>query len=202
MVYLVRHAHAGSQKRWSGSDHDRPLSVRGQEQADGLLVTLGDHPVARILSSPTVRCQHTVLPLSHHRGVPIELASSLAVQAPVERLLELVLDASMAMAVLCGHGEQLRGLLRLLVGSVGFDGRLRLEKGAVWILDAGAGTVGAAHYVPRCGASAFLTCLDSRVARMLRIPPAPAKGKPAASSTTPSGLPQRSGPWSVSGFCC
>ena len=77
MVYLVRHAHAGSQKRWSGSDHDRPLSVRGQEQADGLLVTLGGHPVTCILTSPTVRCQHTVLPLGHHRGVPIELASSL-----------------------------------------------------------------------------------------------------------------------------
>ena len=148
MVYLVRHAHAGSQKRWSGSDHDRPLSVRGQEQADGLLVTLGDQPVTRILSSPTVRCQHTVIPLSHHRGVPIKLVSSLAVQAPVERLLELVLDPAMGAAVLCGHGEQLRGLLRLLVGSVSCDGPLRLEKGSIWILDVSADTVGAAHYVP------------------------------------------------------
>lgn len=132
-MYLVRHAHAGGQKRWSGPDHDRPLSVRGQEHADGLLVTLGDHPVTRILSSPTVRCQHTVLPLSHHRGVPIELASSLAMQAPVERLLELVIDPAMQAAVLCGHGEQLRGLLRLLAGSVSFDGRLRLEKGSTWM---------------------------------------------------------------------
>ena len=148
MVYLVRHAHAGSQKRWSGPDHHRPLSARGKEQADGLLVTLGDHPVTRILSSPTVRCRHTVLSLSHHRGVPIELASSLAVQAPVERLLELVLDPSMDMAVLCGHGEQLRGLLRLLAGSLRFDGPLRLEKGSIWILDAGVGTVGAARYLP------------------------------------------------------
>ena len=148
MVYLVRHAHAGSQKRWPGPDHGRPLSARGKEQADGLLVTLGDHPVTRILSSPTVRCQRTVLPLSHHRRVPIELASSLAVQAPVERLVELVLDPPIDMAVLCGHGEQLRGLLRLLVGSVGFDGRLRLEKGSTWILDTSGGKVGTAHYVP------------------------------------------------------
>jgi phosphohistidine phosphatase SixA len=148
MVYLVRHAHAGSQKRWSGRDHDRPLSARGQEQANGLLATLRDHPVARILTSPAVRCQHTVIPLSQQRGVPIELASSLAVQAPVEGLLELVADPSMRAAVLCGHGEQLRGLLRLLVGSVRFDGPLRLEKGSIWILDGGAGTVGAAFYVP------------------------------------------------------
>jgi phosphohistidine phosphatase SixA len=148
MVYLLRHAHAGSQKRWSGPDHDRPLSLRGKEQAIGLLVTLRDQPVTRILSSPAVRCRHTVLPLSHQRGVPIELASSLAVQAPVERLLELVLDPSMDMAVLCGHGEQLRGLLRLLAGSLRFDGPLRLEKGSIWILDPSAGTVGAAQYVP------------------------------------------------------
>jgi 8-oxo-dGTP diphosphatase len=147
MVYL-RHAHAGSQKQWPGPDHDRPLSLRGKEQAIRLLVTLRDQPVTRILTSPTVRCRHTVLPLSHQRGVPIELASSLAVQAPVERLLELVLDPTMRAAVLCGHGEQLRGLLELVMGRVPFDGPLRLEKGSIWILDVSAGTVGAAWYVP------------------------------------------------------
>ena len=65
MVYLVRHAHAGSQKRWSGSDHDRPLSVRGQQQADGLVEALDEYPVARILTSPRVRCRDTVVPLGH-----------------------------------------------------------------------------------------------------------------------------------------
>jgi phosphohistidine phosphatase SixA len=129
-------------------DHDRPLSLRGKEQAIGLLVTLRDQPVTRILTSPTVRCRHTMLPLSHHRGVPIELASSLAVQAPVERLLELVLDPGIRAAVLCGHGEQLRGLLQLLVGRVSLGGPLRLEKGSIWILDPSAGTVGAARYLP------------------------------------------------------
>jgi phosphohistidine phosphatase SixA len=147
MVYLVRHAHAGSQKRWPGPDHDRPLSVRGQEQADGLLDVLRDHPVTRILSSPAVRCQRTVLPLGHQRGVPIELTHSLAVHAPVERLLELVLDPGMRAAVLCGHGEQLRGLLQLLVGRVSLGGPPRLEKGSTWILDASTGKVGVAHYV-------------------------------------------------------
>jgi 8-oxo-dGTP diphosphatase len=68
MVYLVRHAHAGSQKRWPGPDHDRPLSLRGKEQTIGLLVSHRDHPVTRILASPAVRCRHTVLPLGHHRA--------------------------------------------------------------------------------------------------------------------------------------
>jgi phosphohistidine phosphatase SixA len=147
MVYLVRHAHAGSQKRWPGPDHDRPLSVRGQEQADGLLEALRDYPVARILTSPTVRCQDTVKPLGHHRGVLVEPLSSLDVRAPVERLLELVLDTSLHAAVLCGHGEQIRGALRLLNRSVRSDGPLRLEKGSTWILDLGAGSEGTARYL-------------------------------------------------------
>jgi phosphohistidine phosphatase SixA len=148
MVYLVRHAHAGSQKRWSGPDHDRPLSVRGWEQADGLPEALRDYPVARILSSPTARCLHTVIPLSNHLGVPVEPVSSLDVHAPVERLLELVADPSLMAAVLCGHGEQLKGALRLLAGSIRLDGPLRLEKGSTWILEVGSARTGAARYLP------------------------------------------------------
>jgi 8-oxo-dGTP diphosphatase len=148
MVYLVRHAHAGSQKRWSGSDHDRPLSGRGQQQADGLVEVLGEYPVARILTSPRVRCHHTVVPLSHHRSLPVEPTRSLDVHASVERLLELAADPSLRAAVLCGHGEQIRNLLRLLVGSIRIDGPLRLEKGSTWILDLAAGPEGAARYLP------------------------------------------------------
>jgi phosphohistidine phosphatase SixA len=152
MVYLVRHAHAGSQKRWSGSDHDRPLSVRGLQQADGLVEALGEYPVARILTSPRVRCRDTVVPLGQHRGLPVEPTRSLDVRAPLERLLELAADPSLRAAVLCGHGEQIRGLLRLLAGSIRLDGPLRLEKGSTWILDL-AGPEGAARYLPPVRAS-------------------------------------------------
>jgi phosphohistidine phosphatase SixA len=148
MVYLVRHAHAGSQKQWPGPDRDRPLSARGREQAIGLVAILADQPVARILTSPTVRCDDTVIPLSHYRGVPVELTSYLDVRAPVERLLELVTDPSLQAAVLCGHGEQLRGLLWLLAKDIGFGGPLRLEKGSVWVLETSAGKVGAVRYLP------------------------------------------------------
>lgn len=148
MVYLVRHAHAGSQKQWPGPDQDRPLSVRGREQAQGLLEALRDDPVARILTSPTVRCRDTVVPLGHDRGLAVEPTGSLDVQAPVARLLELVADPSLGAAVLCGHGEQIKSLLRLLEGSVRLDGPLRLEKGSTWILDLAAGPEGATRYLP------------------------------------------------------
>ena len=50
--------------------------------------------------------------------------------------------------MLCGHGEQIRGLLRLLAGSIRIDGPLRLEKGSTWLLDLAAGPEGAARYLP------------------------------------------------------
>jgi hypothetical protein len=37
----------------------------------------------------------------------------------VERLLELAADPSLRAAVLCGHGEQIRGLLRLRSAAAG-----------------------------------------------------------------------------------
>jgi hypothetical protein len=50
MAYLVRHAHAGDKHHWVGPDHDRPLSVAGQDEARGLLTRLGGYPISRILS--------------------------------------------------------------------------------------------------------------------------------------------------------
>ena len=117
------------------------MSVRGKEQANGLVATLHDDRVARVLISPTVRCHATVIPLSHQRGLPVEPTASLEVHAPVERLLELVVDPSLHAAVLCGHGEQIRGLLRLLADGVRPDGRVRLEKGSIWVLDVTAAPV-------------------------------------------------------------
>jgi hypothetical protein len=114
------------------------------------------------------------------------------VQAPVERLLELVLDPAMQGAVLCGHREQLRSLLQLLMGSVSLGGPLQLEKGSIWILDAGAGTVGAAHYVPPLRRRHLpdlprLASAEAGEARMLRMPPVPAGRKPDAVEYHPLG---------------
>src|SRR4051812_442509 len=61
---LVRHAHAGSKKQWSGPDHERPLSRRGQEQARDLAGVLAGLGVTRLLSSPALRCRETLQPAS------------------------------------------------------------------------------------------------------------------------------------------
>ena len=106
---------------------------------------LSGEPVARILSSPTVRCRRTVVPLSRERAVPIELVDALDVAAPIDGLLELLAHPSNRDAVLCGHGEQIGRLLRLLAGA---DGPIPRQKGATWILDTSAGNLRTARYLP------------------------------------------------------
>ena len=56
MPYLLRHAHAGTKRAWSGPDSTRPLSDAGRQEAHGLLTQLRDYPISQVLSSPTLRC--------------------------------------------------------------------------------------------------------------------------------------------------
>ena len=53
MRLLVRHAHAGDKRQWRGPDADRPLSVRGWGEAEGLGEVLAGVRVERLLSSPS-----------------------------------------------------------------------------------------------------------------------------------------------------
>jgi 8-oxo-dGTP diphosphatase len=148
MVYLVRHAHAGDKHQWPGRDEDRPLSVPGHREAHGLLTRLRDHPITRILTSPALRCVQTVEPLSLRRAVPIEVVDALRVDGPVEGLLRLVTDPGLESTVLCGHGEQIGGLVRELAdGGLLADEPLRWAKGSTWVLDADRGRVVGARYL-------------------------------------------------------
>jgi hypothetical protein len=88
--------------------------------------------------------------------VPIELVDALRVDAPIGSLLELMTDPGLETAVLCGHGEQIGGLVRQLAdgGLVG-DASLRWAKGSTWVLDTtrvgwlAPGTCAAAAQGPR-----------------------------------------------------
>jgi hypothetical protein len=95
-----------------------------------------------------VFCVQTVEPLRQRRAVPIEMVDALRVDAPVGGLLELVTDPGLETAVLCGHGEQIGGLLRQLAeGGLLADKPLRWEKGSTWVLDTTQGRVVGARYL-------------------------------------------------------
>jgi 8-oxo-dGTP diphosphatase len=148
MVYLVRHAHAGSKAGWDGPDLARPLSATGRRQAAGLIARLRHYPVRRILCSPADRCRQTVEPLARRRGLAVEATDVLGVEATTDGMLELLADPAIRHAVLCTHGELIGQVFeKLLADGLDLPGRPRWPKGSTWVLDRDGGHVAEASYL-------------------------------------------------------
>ena len=77
-VMLVRHARAVSKRDWAGPDLLRPLDDVGERHALGLVDTLAETPIRRLVSSPALRCVQTLEPLASHTGLTIETNELLA----------------------------------------------------------------------------------------------------------------------------
>jgi phosphohistidine phosphatase SixA len=150
MRLLVRHAHAGHKRHWSGPDAERPLSIRGWAQAEGLLETLADLRVERLLTSPSLRCRQTLLPLATALDLDLEAVDDLGTDGDVDHLVDLVAARDSDGAVLCTHGEVLGELLARLRarGDIPAEGRLRYEKGSTWVLKGAAKGRLHARYLP------------------------------------------------------
>jgi 8-oxo-dGTP diphosphatase len=148
-VYVVRHAKAGSRSRWEGPDELRPLSKNGRRQAEAIADLLANEGVARILSSPFVRCVLTVEPLAQQLGLPVETTDELKEGASLQEALRLVEKVSDKPSVLCTHGDVIGELLgHASRHGVRFDDDVRLEKGGTWVLDVQHGLIVEARYLP------------------------------------------------------
>ena len=136
MVYLVRHAHAGSKKNWQGPDQARPLSVQGRKEALGLIEQLGDRPLGRLLSSPAERCLQTVEPLADRLGHPVETSEALDVNGTGPGVLELLTSPALCDAVLCTHGEVIGKIFdELQAAGIELSDPPRWPKGSTWMLE-------------------------------------------------------------------
>jgi 8-oxo-dGTP diphosphatase len=148
VVYLVRHAHAGSKKHWQGSDQARPLSAQGRKEALGLLEQLGDRPVGRLLSSPAERCLQTVEPLAGRVGHPVETSEVLGVDGTGPGVLELLTSPALEDAVLCTHGEVIGNVFdELQAAGIELTDPPRWPKGSTWILELGGRTIWKGSYL-------------------------------------------------------
>jgi 8-oxo-dGTP diphosphatase len=135
VVYLVRHAHAGTKAKWEGPDLARPLSAQGHKEALGLIERLRSQPIGRVLSSPAERCLQTVQPLAGRLGRPVEPNEALGVDGTAAALLELLVDPALEDAVLCTHGENIGEVFdKLQEAGIELSGRPRWPKGCTWIL--------------------------------------------------------------------
>jgi 8-oxo-dGTP diphosphatase len=147
-IYLVRHAKAGDRGAWSEDDRVRPLTKKGRRQAEGLVDLLAGAGIARILSSPYLRCVQTARPLALALGLPVEEMAILGEGrpcAPVRRLMESL----HAPAVLCSHGDLVPMLVQeILAEGVEVSEAGDWKKGSTWILERRAGVVSRARYLP------------------------------------------------------
>jgi phosphohistidine phosphatase SixA len=124
IVYLLRHARAGHRETWEGDDDRlRPLDERGRRQAEALVDQLAGRELARIVSSPYVRCVQTVGPLAEARGLQLEEDEALAEEADSCAAVEL-LRSGAEPVVASVHGD----LFMELLGA-------KLKKGATAVLE-------------------------------------------------------------------
>jgi 8-oxo-dGTP diphosphatase len=148
-VYVVRHGKAGSREGWEGPDEERPLTRRGRRQARRLVERFQGVDVDRILSSPFVRCVQTVEPLAEARGLEVEATSELAESADPDEALELLGALDDRPTVICGHGTEIRELVRRLeAAGATVEGGRGIAKGSVWVLEREDAAFVSARYLP------------------------------------------------------
>lgn len=148
-LYIIRHAKAGRRDTWSRPDRERPLTRRGRRQAKRLVERFRGLEIARIVSSPFLRCVQTVAPLARSRGIEVEPADELAEGVEIPAAAAYVRSLDARPTVVCGHGREIQAIIDVFRGwGADLEGIGGLAKGSVWVLDRRDGEVVSARYLP------------------------------------------------------
>ena len=119
-VFLLRHADAGDPEAWSGSDEKRPLSPKGERQADRLakfLAGMRFRPDA-IVSSPKLRARQTAEAVAGAIGCAVELDDRLAGGFGVETISDWLEEHPAAnRVVFSGHDPDFSDVVAELCNS-------------------------------------------------------------------------------------
>jgi len=148
-VHLIRHAKAKNRLAWEEPDHLRPLTKRGRREAQAIAARLGEEPLARLVSSPFIRCVQTLEPLALGLGLPIEttdvLAEGAAGSGAVDLLLSLADSGSIAC---CTHGDVVFDVVDTVArDGTPLDGPRLAPVASTWVLDVEGGHFVSARFV-------------------------------------------------------
>ncbi len=162
-VYLIRHAKAQRRQGWERADVMRPLSPAGHDQAMGLVERFDGVQVARVISSPALRCRQTAEPIAARFGLAVEVDARIAEGASLGGAQSLVRSLNGAPAVLSCHGDLIPALVEKLVpGALELEGGAGCPKGSTWLLQDGASGKLRASYLPPPRAGAASPDLDTK----------------------------------------
>jgi 8-oxo-dGTP diphosphatase len=139
VLYLVRHAKAGSRHDFKGNDRLRPLSSPGRRQAEAIATrltpTLKAAGVTVLISSPYLRCMQTLRPLAKAIGATVEPDERLAEGRSYINVLELLALVPEETA-LCSHGDVIPDTIAALERrGCEFTSSPDWRKGSVWVLE-------------------------------------------------------------------
>ena len=149
-AYLIRHAKAGDRDAWEQPDVLRPLSRSGERQAEAIADLFGDEPIARVHSSPAVRCVQTVHPLAVRLGLLVREEELLQEGGGPSGAYQLARSAADDSAVvLCSHGDVIWELLSELEDArVPLSPGMPAKKGSTWRLEVRDGAIVRGTYLP------------------------------------------------------
>ena len=134
-LYLLRHAHAGDPEGWSGPDAARPLSAKGEQQAERLgrfLAQVGFEPDI-FITSPKLRAARTAAIVAAALGCEVREDERLAREFDLVTVEAILFDAGEpTKPVLVGHDPDFSDLVATLCAT----STIPMRKGAFARLDA------------------------------------------------------------------
>ena len=137
MLYLVRHAKAGSRHDFHGNDRLRPLSKVGHLQAEALALPLAEAGVKTLVSSPYLRCIETLQPTAKAIDAAVETDSRLGEGRSYVGVLELM-ESLPDGSALCSHGDVIPETIAALERrGCTITSEPEWRKGSVWVLERG-----------------------------------------------------------------
>ena len=132
-LYLLRHADAGDPEKWRGDDALRPLSAKGERQAEALAGFLAarDFKPDTVISSPKVRARRTAEIVADALKLAVDIDAQLAEPLDLDVVDDIVRGTGGSKVVMVGHDPDFSELAADLVGV----DELPLKKGALIRID-------------------------------------------------------------------
>jgi len=123
-LIVLRHAKAVDPSAFKGSDVGRPLSPRGERQADSIVGALSSWHPRRLIASTSVRCQQTMAPLAAALKRDVRLVEAISQHAfhdDSEDVRNLIGKRvrSRKTTVICSHGPVIPELVREIALATG-----------------------------------------------------------------------------------
>ncbi|BBY54496.1 NUDIX hydrolase [Mycobacterium koreense] len=152
-VLIVRHATAGSRRRFSGDDRQRPLDKNGRAQARALTDVLLAFGATDVHAADRLRCEQTVQPLADRLDVAIDSEPTLSEEAYADRpkpgrrrVLEIA--DKPGIPVICTQGKVIPDLIGWWCDRDGVrPDKSRNRKGSIWVLSLSEGRLLAADHL-------------------------------------------------------